>query len=327
MTEDIAAEEMRREIVHLIDQLSRLGNAHETLQQRLQAAENTNSNLEHRMSQHLEARLSEAQLNRKQVSVKPPRPQRFKGNVEGPRVLEWVHQAETYLLASSLELDTTGVYHIASFFDADAAVWWRHYCAQVEVGTANLPRNWKEMKDLIRDQFQIFNFETEVRDKFTSIRQFGSVSNYITRFRALAVELPNESEANKIYQFLKGLKPEIQARTRTHKPTTLTRAMDIADEADRANYHAYGQSGKYAKTLAKEARSIAPAMSSSGPAPMQIGAIANAADTQRLRQENRCFYCRKSGHQAKQCPKKKSDYERSKKKKGGRQKFGYRSGN
>ena len=106
--------------------------------------------------------------------------------------------------------------------------------------------------------------------------------------------------------------------------------MDIADEADRANYHAYVQSAKYAKTLAKEARSIAPAQwHHQGPAPMQIGAGCQMQlDRQRLRQANRCFACQaRADDRAKQCPKQKSDSERSKKKKGCRQKFAYRSAN
>ena len=37
---------------------------------------------------------------------------------------------------------------------------------------------------------------------------------------------------------------------------------------------------------------------------------------QRLRQENRCFYCRKTGHIAKDCQKKKADQGRRGKKKG-----------
>ena len=55
----------------------------------------------------------------------------------------------------------------------------------------------------------------------------------LRQFRALVVELLDESEEHQVYQFLKGLKPEIQARTRTHKPATLAIAMDIADKADR----------------------------------------------------------------------------------------------
>ena len=35
--------------------------------------------------------------------IRIPQPQRFKGNREGPKVLEWVHQAKTYLKAANLD--------------------------------------------------------------------------------------------------------------------------------------------------------------------------------------------------------------------------------
>ena len=99
--------------------------------------------------------------------------------------------------------------------------------------------NWSELQQLLIKQFQTFNHYTDVRDRYTSMRQISSVSDYINRFRSVVVELPHESDEDQVYQFLKGLKPEIQASTRTHKPRTLKAAMDIADEADRAKVHAY----------------------------------------------------------------------------------------
>ena len=310
---------LRAQLAELMRQFSLLGESHAQTQNQLRiyqdSAAGANANLERRLSQHVDSRLGQAQLSmrssQKQVTVKPPKPQRFKGNVEGPRMLEWLHQAEVYLLASSLANDLEGVHHIASFFESDAAVWWRHYLSDVRAGTVAMPQAWDEMKECIRQQFQVFNFETEIKDRYYALRQIGSVNAYISKFRSLVVELPEETEKNKIYQFLKGLKPEIQARTRTHKPKTLTQAMDIADEADRSNNHAFGLSGKYAKTLAREAA----ASTFGGPAPMQIGAISSDADQQRLRQENRCFYCRKAGHQARECKKKKADMVNSRRKK------------
>ena len=131
-------------------------------------------------------------------------------------------------------------------------------------------------------QFQMFNHETDVRDRYYALRQTGNVSLYITRFRTLVIELEHEPEANKVYQFLKGLKPEIHARTRVLKPKTLTQAMDIADEADRANHHA-SKSRRWHSTAdqslengfdADYGQSEAVAGGAAEPAePMQIGAV------------------------------------------------------
>lgn len=276
-------------------------------------------------------------------SVRIPQPQRFKGVRDEPRILEWAHQATTYLRAARMAETQDGVWHISNFLDGDAAVWWRLQCDKYDRGVSIAPQNWAEMKMLLIAQFQVFNHWTDVKDRYTALRQQTSVSSYVTKFRALVVELPDESEANQIYQFLKGLKPEIQARTRTHKPVTLLQAMDIADEADRANIHAFkGSSSARTYYSGRDSRpsdgSRYPTSSRSAAVPMQIGTVRikrntgqgiiedddpptnrrsmNAmsspgpAELQRLRQENRCFYCRKEGHPARECPKRRADRKR-----------------
>ena len=268
------------------------------------------NDLEQRLSQHLETRLSQNQAEATATATraahvakppcKPVRPQRFKGNQDGPKILEWLHQAELYLRAMNMEDQETAVFHISSFLEADAAVWWRHYYHQMEEELVSKPQNWADMRQLMSRQFQIFNHETEVRDRYQALRQTGPVGAYITRFRALVVELPGETEGSKVYQFLKGLKPEIQARTRTHKPHTLEHAMDIADEADRAHTHAH-KGGTPSKVYPR-------GNGGSSPQPMQLGAIAPSAyDLQKLRERNACFYCRRQGHQARDCKKKRAD--------------------
>ena len=242
------------------------------------------------------------------ANVRIPQPARFKGTTSGPRVLEWAHQASTYLRAAELEDSERGVWHISNFFEEDAAVWWRLQCDKFKRGLATVPTKWTELEGQLIAQFQIFNHVTDVRDKFHALRQTTSVSNYINRFRALVVELPDETEGNQIYQFLKGLKPEIQARTRTHKPRSLTEAMDIADEADRAHYHAYKSAGFTDREGSY--LDVTPRMPS-GPTPMEVNSVSinsvsvvvrTPAEMKRLREEKRCFNCRETGHALQDCP-------------------------
>ena len=266
----------------IFTQIQLLTQAHEHLRQQ---SDQAYRNLDQRVNQAggIAQQAAAAPARNSPVQIRIPQPQRFKGVREGPKILEWAHQATTYLRAAKIADTVDGVWHISNFLDGDAAVWWRLQCDKYERGLAIMPTNWLEMKFLLVSQFQVFNHETDVKDRYTALRQQTTVSAYITRFRALVVELPEETEANQVYQFLKGLKPEIQARTRTHKPKTLMEAMDIADEADRANYHAY--KGASNRSSASGARTRFGGGGGTGVQPMQIGAVATAPspeDIQRL---------------------------------------------
>ena len=237
------------------------------------------SNLEVRLAQAIKA------SEDKPFALKPPKPRSFSGNDKGLKVLDWLHQAEIYLRAAGIENTEQGVYHITSFLEADAATWWRFHCHQVDKGLETRLVNFAGLKQLTKKRFQVFNHETEVRDKYYALRQTSSVSAYISRFRALVVELESEPEQTQIYQFLKGLKPSVQAATRTHKPRTLRAAMDIADEADRAKQHAHksvswydtvdGTGLEYSADASngQPADGEVTAQDSSGPEPMNLGAV------------------------------------------------------
>ena len=164
-----------------------------------------------------------------------------------------------------LEDKERAVWHMSTLFDSDAAVWWRLQCDRMDKGDILKASHWNDLKQMLLDQFKVFDHKTDVKDRYQAIRQQTTVSAYINRFRALIVELPDD---DRVYQFLKGLKPEIQARIRTHKPVTLAQAMDIADEADRANYHAYGRGRDYSQQTARSVATDGATL-----APIEVGAV------------------------------------------------------
>ena len=228
--------------------------------------------------------------------IKTPTPPKFKGVGKEPKILEWTYQATNYLRAVGLEHHEQGVWHITNFLEEDAATWWRLHVAAMEQGVEPRITAWGTLRVMMLERFQVFNHQVDVRDKYQALEQTGSVADYINSFRALVVELHNEPLENQVYQFLKGLSPEIQARTRTHKPTSLIQAMDIADEADRANQHAH----KGQVMPRKGGAVVEPA--AAGPAPMQLGAM-SYAEKQQCFTKGLCFKCREPGHQARECTK------------------------
>ena len=151
-------------------------------------------------------------------TVKPPQPPRFRGADKSPRILEWTHQAGQFLKSANLENHPTGVWHITNYLQEEAAVWWRLYCADVENGRSPAINTWVELKTIMLRRFSEVNRTVAIKDQYSNLRQTGSVRQYINKFRELVVELLSETEWDRVYQFLKGLKPAIQSNTCTHKP-------------------------------------------------------------------------------------------------------------
>ena len=234
------------------------------------------------------------------VNVKPPKPPKFKGGGKEPRILEWAHQAGTFLMSASLTETVQGVFHITNYLEGDAAVWWRLYCARVERKEAPAVLNWWALRLLMLEQFSEINRLSTVRDELANLRQKGSVASYITKFQTVILELPEKSEEDLVHQFLRGLSQGVQIMTRTHQPQTLSQAMRIADEADRAIQQS--KSGSYGEVFTKlPSASDRGVSDSNGPVPMQLGAVMTE-ERQRLYEEGRCFNCEGFGHNASQCP-------------------------
>ena len=240
--------------------------------------------------------------------IKPPAPPKFKGASKKPRILEWTHQAEQFLKSAGLAEDEMGVWHITNYLEDEAATWWRLHCVKMDLGTAPRITTWGQLKAEMIQRFQEVNRLTQVRDEYTDLRQgHGPVSDYINRFRSLVVELPNETEEQQVYQFLKGLARRIQGDVRLHKPATVERAMDLADEAERSRDQSrsggFGRRSIGSNYDTNSQQGEAAAQTDSA-VPMQLGAVSLApTELDRCQREGRCFRCKQGGHKSIRCRK------------------------
>ena len=78
------------------------------------------------------------------------------------------------------------------------------------------PVNFAEFENSFLRQFEILDDENIARDKLKEIRQFKSVTGYISAFDDLVLSLPNVPEQEFIHAFIYGLKSPIKGFVRAH---------------------------------------------------------------------------------------------------------------
>ena len=70
-----------------------------------------------------------------------------------------------------------------------------------------------------------------------NLRQRTSVTDYANQFSGLLLEVPHMHPADAIYQFVKGLKPQIRLHVELQRPSTVNDAMRLAQATDSALYY------------------------------------------------------------------------------------------
>ena len=217
---------------------------------------------------------------------KPPMPDKFQGDRRSGAASNWLHQMTLYLTLLGL-LDTAqAVPHAVSFLIGAARTWWR---AQEASGSP--PTTWPTFKAAFLEAFQTLDAERIARDNMEDLRQRTSVTDYANHFSGLLLEVPYMHPADAIYQFVKGLKPQIRLHVELQRPATVNNAMRLAQAADSALYHTQ---------TACHVNRPTPSPLYLGPQPMQLGALTRRPPTerQRLLRGNQSFRCHQPGHRA-----------------------------
>ena len=162
---------------------------------------------------------------------KPPKPDKFQGDRSGA-ASNWLHQMTLYLTLSGLLGTAQAVPHAVSFLIGAARTWWR-----TQEASGSPPTTWTTFKAAFLEAFQTLDAERIARDNMENLRQRTSVTDYANQFSGLLLEVPHMHPADAIYQFVKGLKPQIRLHVELQRPSTVNDAMRLAEAADSALYY------------------------------------------------------------------------------------------
>uniref|UniRef100_A0A0G4FSI2 CCHC-type domain-containing protein n=1 Tax=Chromera velia CCMP2878 TaxID=1169474 RepID=A0A0G4FSI2_9ALVE len=125
-----------------------------------------------------------------------------------------------------------------------------------------------------------------------------TVQKYTDDFIKKAMQIEDITEADLLYDYLRGLPTDIRLAVKRRGVTGIEAVMTVADEEDQLIRGEHADGGGHAVQQ----------RNTDGPAPMEIDRLSRLyalshEQVQRHIREDRCFSCHQQGHRANRCPK------------------------
>ena len=110
--------------------------------------------------------------------------------------------------------------YAASLLRGNAALWWREVCE-----ANRRPTMWEDFCRALREQFRPKDYGRRGRDDLATMRQYvrESVADFVFRFRATCLKVPDLSEAEKLDRFVRALVQDIGYRWNSEAQQIFTR--------------------------------------------------------------------------------------------------------
>lgn len=164
-------------------------------------------------------------------------PPNFAGLHDKRKVNTWIFKVEHYLDMIKVKTDRLRINIATAFFNAFAAEWWQNRMNDSRAGQESPIVSWEQFVKLLEQTFipTEARADTQVHQKLEeALTQTETIPVYIMAFLSRAKQLENSNEAEKVSQFIQGLKPKPSAYVRTYTPSTLAEAINLAEKWDQA---------------------------------------------------------------------------------------------
>ena len=121
---------------------------------------------------------------------------------------------------------------VVSHLKGDALTWWRSF-SKDSVSVFN-SLELDEFLNQLRQQFSDIDEEMKLRDRLLTLKQTGSVSEFVTLFKNLQLRLgPNRlDDVIALHIFTVGLKPFTREKVMLERPDTFEDAVLLAERAE-----------------------------------------------------------------------------------------------
>ena len=153
-----------------------------------------------------------------------PDPRPFKGNRDAKKLENFIFDVEQYFKATTACTDDIKV-TVASVHLIDDAKLRSTKVQDIENGLCTID-SCEDHKRELKDQFFPENIEYIAREKLITLKQTGSIKDYVRQFSTLMLNIRGTSEKDKVFLIINGLQP--WAKTKIHEKKVQDLATAIA---------------------------------------------------------------------------------------------------
>ena len=159
--------------------------------------------------------------------IKVEKPANYDGD-KGQDLDTWLFQVREHLDLATIPA-TGHVAYAASLLRGNAALWWREACE-----AQHRPATWDDFCRVIREQFRPEDYGRRGRDELATMWQYTreSVADFVYRFRATCLRVPDLSEVEKLDRFVRALVQEVRLQVELRGPNNFHEAAMFAERTD-----------------------------------------------------------------------------------------------
>ena len=247
--------------------------------------------------------------------VKAPQPYNFHGERDINTLEHWMFTVGEYFSLVGIVDEDQRIQYTGMLLRGAALAWYRSVRRENTVGAT-----WAAFMASLRANFCPINATKRARDRLATMRQTGTLQEFVREFRSVCLEIPGMTDEEKLDRFMRALQTRLRSEVDIQEPKTLDKAVQLAERFD-AIFRATGSGGHSFHRHASLSR--ASGHRGRGPAPMELGYAGRQSgydrgrqgnrqasggpsrpDRERLFAEGRCLLCKERGHIARNCPKK-----------------------
>jgi hypothetical protein len=242
-------------------------------------------------------------------------PDAYRGTRTAAAVENWIYALTCYFELVGMN-QTQSVSFAVNLVRDDASLWWQQYSQSPDTPGVE---EFGDFCRLLRREFKPSNAEALARQQLQTLKQAGTIAQYISIFRGVMRELPDMNDKDAVFQFLQGLTYVAKLQVMYKEPNTLEEAYKHAEYFEMVQTTARGVVVQQTPVYFKQPE----ATNTDTATPMDLDYIKQVTTDHinSLFQRNgvpggrngrnyanmTCFYCGKTGHTKRKCRTREAD--------------------